>query len=354
MNYNKLDQQGFSLIELMIGTLIGLILSLAIMEIYLSQSQLYKASNSQALIQSTENAISNLVTPVIRSAGFTGCSTIATAISNLNAGGPRPIGIMNTTPTMIMGYNGGTSSMTLTANPTNSGSASDWSPALDATLVGSVEKGSDVLVVLGSAVGGYPLGLTAVDLDSSSLTLQSAEGTNITAGQFAAVSDCAKTAIFQITGVTGTNISHNAGSGILQNANSEFPVSFQVGSQFVLLQQTAFFVGQGQGGQSALMRATLVGNNWSVQPIVPGVALMKVQYGIGTNGIITQYIAANAVPNWAQVYAVRIGFIIEGQPGSGTSNTTQFTVMDIPVTVPADNRLRHVYEITINLRNALS
>lgn len=87
MNINYRLQQGFSLVELMIATLVGLILTYSILQIYLAQTQLYKASNSQDLIQSTENAISNLLIPTIRSAGFAGCGSIITALSSLNAGG---------------------------------------------------------------------------------------------------------------------------------------------------------------------------------------------------------------------------------------------------------------------------
>lgn len=345
--------QGFTIIELLVGTAVSLILSLAIVEIYFAQTRLYKTSNSQTLIQSGQNAISNLVTPIIRSTGFSGCGSMLSAYSNLISGGPSPLGSINVNPSMIVGYSGGTSGFTLPINATNSSSAADWSPALDASLVGSVEKGSDVLVVLGSAIGSAPSGLTAITSGSTTFNVQHIDST-IVAGQYGVVSDCAKSIVFQITSAGGTTIAHAAGSGALANNSNVFPVAFQVGAQFIPLQQTAFFVGQGLGGQSTLMRAILVNGAWSIQPIVPGVDLMKVQYGVGNNGVITQYVPASGVGNWSKVYAVRIGFLIEGQAGSGQANATNFSVLDIPITVPADNRLRHVFEMTINLRNALS
>ncbi|CEG58507.1 PilW family protein [Legionella fallonii] len=348
-------QQGFSMVELMVAVLISLLITYAVLKIYLVQSQLYKTSTSQDVIQSTENAIVNLVTPVIRSTGFTGCGTVISAISNLNAGGPSPIATINTNPIMLMGYSGSGTSYTITQdNRANDSSAGDWSPSLEPTLVGNIEKGNDVIIVFGSAPGSYPTGVTTIDPTSSSLTVETTAGTSITSGQFAAVSDCGKTVIFQITGVSGNTISHASGTGILANASSDLTENFSTGSQFIQLQQTAFFVGQGQGGQSSLMRAILVGNTWNIQPIVPGVEFMQVEYGIGSNGIITQYVPASSVTDWAQVYAVRMGFLIEGQVGSGTLGAQKFTVLDTTVTVPADNRIRHVFEITINLRNALS
>lgn len=354
MNNIKRNQHGFSLVELMIATLIGLLLSYAIMEIYVAQTQIYKTTNSQDLIQNTENAIANLVTPVIRSAGFAGCSSVNTVVSNLNGGGSNPIGSLNTNQTMITGYNGNDSTLNITQeNAANGSNADAWTPSLDPTLVGAVEPSSDVLVVLGAIPGSFPAGITTIAPGSSSLTTQNTSGITLAAGQFGAVSDCVKTSIFQITEVSGTTISHAAGSGSYANESASFAMNYQVGSQFIPLQQTAFFIGQSQGGQSALMRAMLISGSWSIQPLVPGVEVMKVQYGIGNNGNIAQYVTADVVTNWAQVYSIRLGFLIGGQVASGNKNIGQYSVLGTLVTIPADNRLRHVYELTINLRNAI-
>lgn len=353
MNRKKY-QQGFSLVEIMVASLLGIIVSYAVLEMYLSQSRLYKTASTQTLIFSTENAIIHLITPIIRTTGFLGCSGTISAVSNLNAGGPPPLTSFNTNPIMLSGYNGSGASLTFTqTNPANDITATDWSPALHASLTGQVQQGNDVLIVLGAAPNTNPVGVTQINPGSSTLTIQSVSGLTLASGQLAAVSDCVKSVIFQITGISGTTITHSAGAGTLQNATNTFPVSFQVGAQFIPLQQTAFFVGQGHGEQSALMRGILNGSTWTVQPLVPGVELMKVQYGIGANGLITRYVAANAVPDWSRVYSVRLGFLIAGQLGTGSSTSRNYSVLDTTVTVPADNRMRHVFEMTIQLRNAL-
>lgn len=352
MNHYKIQQQGFSLIELMIATVIGLLLSYAVMEIYVTQTRMYKTTNSQALIQSTENAIANLVTPIIRSAGFFGCGSLSTSMSNLNGGGSNPLGSLNANPALLSGYSQNGTIVITQANPNNDNNPGDWTPPLDTTLAGNVQNTSDVLVVLGATPGSFPVSITTIDAASDSFTVQQTTDLNLTAGQFAAISDCVKSSIFLVTGVSGTTISHAGGSGPYANSSSTFPVSFQPGAQFIPMQQTAFFVAQGQGGQSALMRGILTSAGWNIQALVPGVEVMKVQYGIGGNGSISQYVSANAVTNWSQVYAIRIGFLIVGQVASGNNNTTQYTVLDTQVTVPNDNRLRHVYEINIALRNS--
>ena len=156
------NHKGISLIEIMIGITLGIMLSIAVIGIYLAQKNTYKTNVSQATIQSSENAISALVIPTIRAAGFCGCSSTNQAISNLNPGGPPPLGTLNTLPTMIMGYT------IMTGNPItisqdnaiNNGNASHWIPSLDPSLVGQVEGTSDVLVVLGAAPFSQPSGVT--------------------------------------------------------------------------------------------------------------------------------------------------------------------------------------------------
>ncbi|KTD40328.1 PilW family protein [Legionella parisiensis] len=355
MNNYQTHQQGFSLIELMVASVIGLLLSYAMIQIYVTQTQIYKVTNSQALIQSTENAIANLVTPIIRSAGFVGCGSLSTAMSQLNGGGSAPIGSLNTNSSLLTGYNRNGTTITINhGNPSNDSNPGNWTPSLDSSLAGNVQNTSDVLIVLGATPGSFPVSITAIDSSSDFFTVQSTSGMNLSAGQFAAISDCGKSSVFLVTNIAGTTISHGSGAGQYENSSSTFSSNYQAGSQFIPLQQTAFFVGQGQGAQSALMRGILTGAGWTIQPLVPGVEVMKVQYGIGANGTISQYVSADAVTNWAQVYAIRLGFLIAGQVASGNLNTTQYNVLNTLVTVPNDNRLRHVYEINIALRNASS
>lgn len=347
--------RAFSVVEVMVGLTLSMILSISVLGVYLAQKNLYKTNVSQASIQNAESAISALITPTIRAAGFGGCASLLTAISNLNAGGPAPLGTLSTNATIVMGYDAaaGTTINISEINAANSTQASDWTSGLESSLTGNVQSTSDVLIVLGATAGSQPVGVTTINSGSTSLVVQNASG--ILAGQFGAVSDCTKASVFLITSIAGTTINHAAGTGALSNATNALAVNYQVGAQFVPLTQTAFFVARDVSGQSALIRATLNQNGtWTMQSLIPGVGTMQVLYGTGTDGVPTQYVRASAVTNWAQVYSIRIGFLVEGQQGSGTLPSTQYSVLGTTVNVPNDNRLRHVYEMTINLRNSAS
>lgn len=354
-------QRGYTLLELMVAMTIGIFLVGAVIVVYSVQSQVYKGTNAQASIQDAENAIAALMTPVVRAAGFDGCSTITAAVSNLNGGAPNPLGALATTPAMIIGYDyantgGAATTLTITAdNTANDTTASNWSPALDSALVGNVLPGSDVLVILGAAPGSHPVGVTGSVTGSNSISLSDTSGFSV--GDFAAVSDCLKSSVFKVTSITPTTLVHDVGSGTTDNATAALSLNYPVGAQATPLRQTAFFVGHGAGGQSALMRATLVGSVWNAEQLVPGVETMQVLYGIGAaappDGLVTQYVPASAVADWTLVYSIRLAFLLEGRVGSGAGAPASAPLLlGTTVTPPADTILRHVYEMTISLRNS--
>lgn len=337
----------------MIAIVLGLFIVGTTLSVYIAQTQTYTTSLAQGSIQTAESVITNFVVPYIRSAGYAGCSSMKVAMSNLNSGGPPPLGTLNSTGAMLAGYEATTNLTQM--NAANSTNGNNWSPQLHSSLTGLTEAGSDVIVVLGGQPFAQPIGVTTFLANSNSFSVQTTSG--ITAGQFGVISDCAKATVFYITSVSGSSISHTAGSGALTNASNAFPISYSSGAQFLPVSQNAFFVAQGLGGQSSLMMATLNGSTWSVSPIVPGVDMMQILYGIGTNNQITQYVTAQSVTDWSAVYAIRLGFLLEGGAASGgaqSTNQTQFNILGSTVTVPADSRLRHVFELTITLRNGLT
>ncbi|VTU15230.1 Tfp pilus assembly protein PilW [Variovorax sp. SRS16] len=356
------SQKGLSLIELMIAISLGILLVGVVVSAYVAQSQVYKASQGQAAIQDADNAIAGLVGPTVRAAGFVGCSSISGAASNLVPGGSPPLGNLANVSTGVMGYDAsntagdGSTLSIATDNANNDADPSHWSPSLDVQLAGHVLPGSDVLVVLGAVAGSAPTALTS-GAGVAAGPLQVKDASAMAPGQFAAISDCGKSTIFLNTGATisQTTIARDAGAAALTNAAATFPVNYGVGAQVIPLSQTAFFVSHTDADQSALMRATLTTTGWNIEQLVPGVESMQVLYGSNANFVIAQYVPAGAVTDWTAVSSVRLSFLIEGRAGSGTgAAASPFMLLGTAVTPPADTRLRHVYEMTINLRNATS
>jgi type IV pilus assembly protein PilW len=361
--------RGFSLVELMIALLIGLIVVAGIISVFVTEHSVYRTASAQAAMQNVENGISFVVTPVLRSAGFAGCGNLANAVPLVTAAAALTYNL--TLPVQgfdAAGTAGGGAFALATLNPANSVAAGGWTPALDATLVGGVcgagpgcvEPGSDVVAVVGQMLGTAPVGVTVIAAGASNFTIAANANPLLVAGQIAAVSNCGNGSSFRVTSVAGNLIGHAAG---LNTSAAFVPdyvgpgVGIDLRPQFVPLQQTAFFVGKGDGGQSALWQATLDGVNggggWTFQEMVPGVDNMQVLYGTGAGGVNTTYVAAGGVLDWTTVNSIRLGFLVEGPIGSAPVPALApiFPVLGTAVTVPADTRLRHVYVMTVDVRN---
>lgn len=361
----SLKQRGVTLVELLVALTVGVLLVGAVIAVYLAQSQTNKSTAAQAGIQNGENAISALVTTVVRSAGFSGCATLATATSNLKAGLPPPLGNAGATNASLMGYDAagtaGDGAITVSDTPTTEPDAGGWSPSLDASLVGKVAPGSDVLVVLGGKPGTLPVAVTApITTDADDKAVSVADATSFSTGYpVLAVSDCLKTTVFALTAIDANTLKHeafDATPGVAANAVTNFQVAYAPGAQAVTLQQTAFFVGVDPSShQTVLYRALYDGQYgvWNMQSLVPGIETMQVLYGVAANGSATQYVSAGAVTDWSAVMSVRMAFLIAGDSGSAAGgNTTPWPMLGTSVTAPSDSRQRRVYEMTINLRNA--
>jgi len=384
-------QSGISLIEMMVAMAIALFLMAIALSIYMQETTVYNTTGTQASIQSAENALSALIAPTIRSAGFMGCTNLGNfyEVQNfLTPGTSPPLGTLTShvssyapPPSVasgIFGYDalnssGNPSPLAITENAANDGSRGDWNPNLDVNLTGSVEQGSDVLVVLGATPDSQPVSVIGVPT-ANSVVLPAGLAPNLVnqfqIGQWVSFTNCQYTSIFQITAPTANPVlNFNAGgggpltnqAGISLNNAAYGSVPIGLGGAFmqiVPLQQTAYFVGQGANGQSTLKRAILTGNSWAVSDLVPGVENMQVLYGVTNSAVSThdvqQYVPASAVGDWTTVHSVRIGFLIAGQPGSGVKGTAPnytATVLNTTVTIPSDTRLRHVFEMTVNVRN---
>jgi type IV pilus assembly protein PilW len=365
---NQHQHKGFSLVEFMVAIALGLLLLLGVLAVLVAQRNTNTNVNGQGAIQDQENAISALLLPIIRGAGFTGGHPInANTDSSLNTGGPAPLGANPLSS--IYGYEytgtGASGSFTFTGdNVANDTAATDWSPSLDSVLAkNGVEPGSDVLTVLGGVPLTSPIQISSIA--STAITLSAPPATQLNPGQYAFVADNTTSTVIELTStttITGQSVPVSTSTAKMGNSNSlpitTFGANAQVGMQFLPAQQVAFFVGQGVGGEPSLMSATLVGPgtaySWNITPLISGVETMQVLYGVGAGGVVTQYYTAANVPNWNQVDIVRIGFLLQGPMESGSLGQNQnFNVLGTKFVAPVDTRLRHVFEMSIAIRNTL-
>lgn len=107
------------------------------------------------------------------------------------------------------------------------------------------------------------------------------------------------------------------------------------------------------------------------QPIVRGMETFQVMYGIDSSiplgSMPNKWVSAQSVGDWMKVRAVRVGFVLRGQPGSSqsaavsTSDNILYplgkdfigtsTEPGLTFTPPNDGRIRRAYTSTFMLRN---
>jgi type IV pilus assembly protein PilW len=346
---------GFGLVEFMIAIALGVIVIGGVIEIFIAERQVYQNASSQTLIQDSDNAIAAVITPIVRGAGFTGCGSMNNGVVS-NIGGTPPTSLTFSISSDVQGFTG-TLPTQITDNSPNDATAGDWAPALDASLTSPaiVEPGSDVLTLIGATPGSSPVGIT--NFAAGAITVDDASKLS-TGNQLVAVSDCGKGSVFMATGITA------ATRVVTFTTGPNGTPLYGLGTQLTPVQQTVFFVGHGHGGQSALFRgvmnpgagaAGVSGASWTNIEAVPGVIAMKVLYGVATGGNeqATEYFDAGHVVNWSSVTTIKLAFLLEGNLGSSPVPTgaQTYSLLGSAVKVPADSRLRHIFNMTVNTRN---
>lgn len=382
---------GFSLLEMMIAVAIGLLLLSGVAAVYLAQRQMARASTAQFNTQNSSAVIESVLSPLLRVAGSAGCAWLPDAELVASPTKNMPGGFYGTETALaaasdfkdpVRGFDavssaeGNTLTLTGLDSTAIATNRNRW-VSLGADVAYAVEntpppfevvkfmQGSDVVTMASqrpnsvAALAGTTTNEMAVSLIKMRIlavpVANSAwDGTIYGYHEYEinAVTDCVKTAIVPSGGST-----YVLNGGIAQGLDWEITPQFSAKSQLMRLERTMFFVGMDKaGGRGALYMARKVRGTWiSPQLIASGVNNMQALYGVDMGSKTLRYVSASSVSDWTKVRSVRLGFLLEGTTGSNTSTPQRnFTVLGTNVVVPADNRLRHVMEMTVNLRGAPS
>lgn len=351
---NRPLSPGYTLIELMISITLGLLLLAIVVEVFVNARTTYSANSTQGQMQDAELTLSSLLGQSLRTTGFYGCSSTST-MQFITPSFPS----LTQSSASLQGFDAGTSTAITTLNGSNDTNTADWTPNIPANFSGLALPGSDILVRLGQRPNTTPTWLsTNTTVGSSSLSVLSVS--QLINGGWLAVSNCGQASIYQINGAP-TQASSGT-STISLKSDSLVDTPYTQGAVVAPVSAVAFLVAHASGSQSALYQAENTNGTWSLVPLVVGVDSMRIWYGTGSSSSTTQYRSASQLSNsdWSNVTSVRIAFLLEGNTGSsplinsGTcKNQTSWSLLDRTVTVPCDTRLRHVFTMTISLRNAL-
>jgi type IV pilus assembly protein PilW len=349
---------GFSLVELMVAITLALLLTGAVISVFIGSRTAYQATAGVGEMADSGRLALNLIGESVRSAGNLACNSAMSATS-------QTLLPVNTFPNNygqgIAGFEAtGTTppaAIVMPALPV-AGAANNWTPNLDPTLTGAAPgplgvpvKGSDILVVRSSVPRVTPVYTTADVAPGANNAFVTPVPISITPAQYAAIADCTKSVIFQVTAVAPgapSSVSFNAG----------LPVGFSAGALVAPLTTTVYYIGTGSDGDSSLWRIEQVNGPGFAAPeeLVPDVENMQVLYGIDPTGTQTAaaYVTANQV-GAVNVVSIQLALLVASPLGTKpVPGLPPYNLLGTLVTVPADNRLRQVFNATINLRDAVN
>ncbi|MBN7770495.1 PilW family protein [Marinobacter daepoensis] len=324
---------GFTLVELMIALVLGLLVVAGVGSVFLANQNAYRTNVALGDVQESARTSFEFLARDIRSAGANPCGT-ANVASVLNGGGDQML------------Y--------------SSGNIEGWDNATTVADLPSSGSGAPVAGAGGairlSSARGAGLELEAVTGPRANVKLENST-TAIKKGNVLMICDVDKATVFQVTNYnsSGKTVVHNAGAGNPGNQTQclNHPVpqppsggscnSFHPSSYLAIPVNYIWYIGQNDVGGRSLYRYGRGQQATSgTAEMVRGVSEMALSYHEqGGSG----YVAAGSVSNWESVDAVRLeltvrsrGFQPGGARGAGTDNQP----------------LERVYTSTVALRNQLN
>jgi type IV pilus assembly protein PilW len=276
-------QRGLTLVELMVAMTLGLFVTGAVIAVFLSSSQTYRVQDSFARVQESARFSLAMMERDIRMAGYRGC------LGGLNGTVPVINTLASPTPyanKFAIGLQG------FEFDPSSAG----WLPALDATISGATPApapGSDIITVRMAVGAGTPL--TAV-MANASTDIPVASTAGLLVGSPAMVSDCVASTVFQVTGFTGTNVSHATPN----NATANLGRAFGADANVMRVCTISYYVGPSSnaptGTETSLWRIDAAN---PPEELIEGVESMQILYGEDTNGDLApdHYVTSNNIAN---------------------------------------------------------
>jgi type IV pilus assembly protein PilW len=311
------SQAGLSLIELMIAIALGLVLTLGVVQIYLSGSQTYRQNQGFAHAQESARFVSAVLTPELRSAGSFGCLAEMglpfDQVVNNRLNGILPVPLQEA----IQGWEfTGTApgdAITL-ADAIATPDADQWDSGtggadLPADLAGSVLTGSDVIII--NSITSINIAVDSANPQGNSSTINLEANSGVPAGRIilATIDDCSRGELFQKSNAPNESsvvmggVNNNPGPG---NDSDELNLNYDSETRVHEFTSMAYYIGEGTNGEPALFRRLMLPLQ-DPQELVSGVETLQILYGVDTNATrgADDYIPADEVDDWSSVVSVR-------------------------------------------------
>ena len=373
---------GFSLIELMVALVLGLVLTYAMLSVFITSKTAFRRQEQLNSVQQSVRMAFEYLANDARMVGHLGCYTgrssgfnntlAATALATNYAIGVE--GYEYTNPTL--------DAYPLSSNsPNDVNTAAYWTtntstngintiPVVTIGGANGLTPGSDVLVV--RTVAGRPARITA-DAAATDTTLSienfasgncgstTAKVSGICQSGHVLISSCQSAVVSTVSTVTAASPSTLTVASAL---GAVFPAA---STEVFPMQSIAYYVKKSSSATTtSLYRRIFDGDSGASgveQELIEGVENLQVKYGLDitdpADGVIDgSYLTANQVGDWSKVVAVRVSVLLRAADPleSDTTPATTGKVNGVTVTYPTSGSKydRRVFTTTIAVRNRIS
>jgi type IV pilus assembly protein PilW len=336
---------GLTLIELMVSMTIALLLLAGTASLFISNKRIYREQEELGRLQENARFALSMLIADIRMTAYAGCSDSIGNVDNRVDGGTDAMVLYS----FVNGIEG-------------SESAANWTPGSSTEQVGLIRAGTDGITTRYIDPMFYADG-TEVNLTTDMGTdtgadLAVADTSGIAEGDLLAVSDCASTDVFEVTGLDATDVSHvetsspDAPAGAPGNSSADLSKGYSTSAQLARFVARRYFVGTGALGGPSLF---VTENYGDPEELIEGVENLQILYGEDTtaDAIPDAYRTAAAVTNWSNVNSVRIALLMRTveENVNNDVDTRTYSLLGTNVGPFNDQRRRRVFTTTVRVRN---
>ncbi len=323
-------QHGVTLVELMVALALGLLITVAMLKVYVDASRMYRFNEGLARVQENGRFALEFIRRDARVAGFWGCNSNAK---------PHP-GIKE---------------------------ASDAYIDVDRYITGTEGGDNDPdSITFRSATGSGALVTADMSEAGDNVTVDSAS--NLKIDMAVLISDCDNGDIFQVTGISGTSLLAHA-AGTSSNDSANLSKAYASGSRVYQARQSTFCIAPGADPSQPALRRLINPADGEIcgkpkespagDELIEGVENMQVLYGEDTDETADN--TANRYVPWSdnaeelnpdRIVSVRLSLLVRSLSNNLTTEPSPYTFNGTEVTPGAtDKYLRKVFTTTITLRN---
>lgn len=344
-------QLGFSIVELMVAILIGLIILAGAIQVVINSKTTFLGQEDMAYIQENARYAVDVLSKDIQSSGYWGCAGKAprfALVGNVAAGDLNAKALFDVLPVESPdGFPIEVEDKIELWNPPNT-SGADHMP--ESFIVRRTD--GEIFSVVDNA--GKLTVNTATDLEEGDYVAVIAE-------------DCRRVGVVQLSEVSGTELQYKdavctdaikptvlSESYTCDDAGSRPIETYLPGSTVMEYKASAYFIGESSvlPGQPALKRIHLKSSNAAVEEVALGVEDMQVLYGLREGSGTLQYftaaeMSAGAKP-WQNVISMQVNLVFRSRTTSATGTISTESFLG---NIYGDRFIRRLITSTIQLKN---